>query len=105
MIAALGLVKLSVLFFYRSLFVVQRRTAFDILSLASIVIVVLWTLGFILAFAFNCKLNFSAAWGSQYDLMTHCNVGFGGEQALVISDFLTDLFVLCLPFPAVSVTY
>jgi len=101
MIATLGVVKLSILLFYRRIFNVSKKSLFNILSLMVIAVLVLWTLGFMLAFAFNCKLHFFAMWGSQAELMKYCNTGFGGEQAIVITDFITDLMVLCFPLPMV----
>ncbi|KAM0306998.1 hypothetical protein ACHAO8_010729 [Botrytis cinerea] len=101
MISAQGLIKLSIVALYRRIFVHSNKSAFGITTLIAYFILTCWTLGFLLAFAFNCRLHFFALWGSELDLLKYCNQGFGGEQAIVISDFLIDIFLLIMPLPMI----
>lgn len=101
MIPAYGLIKLSVIFFYRRLFVKGTNSRFDSITKASIVIVILWTIAFFFAHVFACGVYVSNTWGPLIDLK-HCANGDVIANGLFISDFLSDLLVLVLPMPIVS---
>ena len=101
MIPAYGLIKLSVIFFYRRLFVKGTNSRFDSITKASIVIVILWTIAFFFAHVFACGVYISNTWGPLTDLK-HCANGDVIANGLFISDFLSDLLVLVLPMPIVS---
>lgn len=96
---ALGLIKLSVLFFYRRIF---RGRAFDILNWILITLVVLWTLGFFLVQVFDCRTHFFTNWGPVKDL-EKCLNPFNQLFAYSISDVIIDVFILVLPVPLVSI--
>ena len=101
MITALGLTKLSVIYFCRRVFVVQKKMIFNTVSNILSMLVACWTLGFLFSFAFDCRLHFSANWGSAEDIIRYCGGGQAGEKALAISDLVTDLLVILLPMPMV----
>ena len=103
MILAYGFLKLSVIFFYRRIFVTRAWSTFDIVTKVSAVIVVLWTIGFFLVNIFGCGRHFDYGWGPLVE-EEHCVDGLVELEALMISDFITDLLVLILPFPIVSST-
>lgn len=101
----LGCVKLSFLFFYRRIFIVSKRwTWFNIATLATIVLVVLWTLAFFLTELLECVAvggSFSSYWGSAIDLTTKCVKTELKSYAYAVSDFITDAIVFLLPIPMV----
>ena len=96
-----GLVKLSIVFFYRRIFCSFSRGAFDIATKIMIVIILLWTIGFTLALVFECGDRFWALFGSAQNLIQYCVKTLQLAQAFVISDVITDLMILCLPLPMV----
>ena len=102
MITCYGLTKASILFFYRRIFVVHRKTFFDIFTIALLGITVLWTLGFVLAFAFNCGTHFSASWGSAEDIGRYCKGGVQEEKGMAVSDLILDVIIISIPIPLVS---
>ncbi|KAF2233660.1 hypothetical protein EV356DRAFT_567901 [Viridothelium virens] len=99
MILAYGSIKLSVIYFYRRIFVTHRGGVFDVVTTVSVVVTVLWTLVFFFIFLFSCGSHISAHWGSLQDLTTYCWATYAPEEGLVISDLITDVAVLSLPFP------
>ena len=101
LIAAYGFIKLSIILYYRRLFSTGQNRGFDMATKASAVIVVLWTLVFFCLQVFNCGTHFSKNWGPLVAL-TSCVEGKKRDLALFVSDLVTDLFVIALPFPIVS---
>ena len=96
---ALGLIKLSVLCFYRRIF---RGRVFDIINWTLIALVVLWTLGFFLVQVFDCRTHFSTNWGTLRQLQK-CLDTFSQFLAYTVSDVIIDVFILALPVPLVSI--
>lgn len=101
MILVYGFIKLSVLFFYRRIFVTRTWSTFDVVSKLAGFIIVLWTIGFFLVNLFGCGKHFDWGWGPLADEY-HCVDGLKELEALMISDFITDVLVIALPFPVVS---
>ena len=101
MIPAYGFIKLSVLFFYRRVFVNRTNSRFDMVTKGAIVIVILWTIAFLCAQFFTCGTHISNNWGPLIDAL-HCANSDTIANGLFISDFLTDFFVLILPIPMVG---
>lgn len=94
---ALGPIKLSILFFYRRIFLGHL---FGFFSWSLIILVILWTLGFLLTLIFDCKTHFDTNWGPLSDL-ERCLDTFTQFLAYSISDVITDVFILVLPLPLV----
>ena len=94
---ALGLIKLSILFFYRRIF---RGRLFDWLNWSLIISVMLWTLGFFLTQVFDCGTRFATNWGLLADL-EKCLSTFKQLLAYSISDVIIDVFIVLLPLPLV----
>ncbi|KNG89331.1 hypothetical protein ANOM_002651 [Aspergillus nomiae NRRL 13137] len=72
MIAAYGFIKASIVLFYRRIFVSNKKSRFAIIS--------------------NICLAVT-------EVREHCGDPLAAESALVISDLITDLAILLLPFP------
>ena len=100
---ALGCIKLSFIFFYRRIFNVGTKTAvFNIVSLASLVLMAIWMLGFFLAVLLICPGHISAYWSSTAVRIKYCWNTTKFLYALTWSDVGTDLIVLLMPVPSVS---
>jgi len=102
---ALALVKLSVLCFYRRLFVVDKQNRFDRRNLFfsfAISIITLWGGAVFFATLFACKFTWGALWGEIKPTPGLCLDGFQLGWAFALSDFITDVLVLFIPIPFVS---
>ncbi len=101
MIPAYGFIKLSVLFFYRRLFVKCTNSRFNQVTKVSLAIVILWTFAFFFAEVFKCGTYVPNNWGPLIDA-AHCANPTMVANGLFVSDFLTDVLVLMLPIPIVG---
>lgn len=98
-----GFVKLSILAFYRQIFVINKRTAFDIVTIVAGWVIFLWTITFILIIIFPCGGHVDNNQGSAAQQIKHCLViGYTSLDGLAASDFILDLFLFLLPLPMVS---
>lgn len=101
-IPALGLIKLSFVFFFRRIFHVgHRNSTFNIVSLTIAVATVLWTLAFFFWFLLSCASNFAGRWTSHKANVAACTTDDMSDLALAISDVITDIFIYLLPIPMV----
>ncbi|KAI0189472.1 hypothetical protein F4808DRAFT_445380 [Astrocystis sublimbata] len=91
---AFGLVKLSILFFYRRIFFTRT---FRILTSIMITVVCVWTVGFFFAYLFRCDTNFWALWAPLKFLIQYCYDSKPYFYTLAISDVVTDFLILGLP--------
>jgi hypothetical protein len=99
-VPTLGIIKLSVLSFYRRIFVIEKRNARNGHNLLACIIS-LWIGGFTLTFMFACKGHFSAWWTSAFSLMTKCIDTLELLFAFAVTDFVLDAAVILLPIPVV----
>ena len=100
---ALGCIKLSFIFLYRRIFNVGTRNAvFNIVSLVSLVLMGVWMLGFFLAVLLICPGHVNAYWASPMVRAKYCWTTTKFLYALSWSDVGTDLIVLLMPVPSVS---
>ena len=96
-------VKTSIVFFFRRLFVTHKNAAFDVITKATIGIIFLWTLTFILEIIFACGSHFAANWGSPVAQDLYCSkIGFTSTEGLTVSDLALDVILLVLPMPKAS---
>ena len=95
-----GAIELSVLFFYRRLFVVNRNTLFDIVTEVAIVVATLWTIAFFFLTIY-CGIHIDAIWENVIRAAEVCPDGLNAGIAFWASDFGTDALVLVLPLPTV----
>lgn len=101
MIAAYGVLKISILCFYRRIFIVDRGGLFNRVTLIFIAIIVVWTVAFYFAYAFVCGTHFWAYWGNILVSSKYCSHVLQISEGLLISDLVTDVIVLCAPLPIV----
>lgn len=98
-----GFVKLSIIAFYRRIFVVNKRTTFDVITRVTGVVIFLWVITFILIIIFPCGYHISDNWGSAASQEAHCLViGYTSLEGLAASDFILDVVILALPIPMVG---
>ncbi|XXH03066.1 hypothetical protein Hte_009456 [Hypoxylon texense] len=98
---ALGCIKASFLFFYMRIFSISKKSPINIFLSVLLVIVAAWSISFFFATLFACRLSFWAVWGSTVDLITQCIESMQLVLALCITDFMTDVIIICIPIPLV----
>ncbi|KAG9235552.1 hypothetical protein BJ875DRAFT_421775 [Amylocarpus encephaloides] len=97
---ALGCIKLSFIFFYRRIFNVgPTKSVFNIVSLASIALIIVWMFGFFLAVMLFCPGHVEAYWGPTE--RQYCWKTTKYFFAYTWSDVGTDFLVLLMPLPSV----
>ncbi len=101
---AFGLIKLSILFFYRKIFCSSRNTksVFDHVTKAIIVIIAIWTVAFGTGMVFICGDEPTAAWDIVAVVAVKCSAQLAFLHGFAISDFVTDVIILSLPVPMVT---
>jgi hypothetical protein len=99
-------VKLSVLFFYRRIFVVDKdlRNVRNLLFLTMITIVALWATGYTITLIFMCKGRFEILWSDLIAMMDYCMNILKVGYSYAVSDFILDALIIMLPLPFVSET-
>ena len=98
----LGLIKISFLLFYQRIFAVRQKTFADISLLLLIVLVSLWMTAFFFTSLFQCRSNFWANYGSAAEIQANCIDTTQMVFVLSITDFITDVIIICIPIPLVS---
>ncbi|KAK3994927.1 hypothetical protein QBC44DRAFT_321536 [Cladorrhinum sp. PSN332] len=97
-ITALGLIKLSVTCLYWHLF---ARVMFRRFLIFWMVIIVTWTVGFVLAGLLECGRHLKAIFGQPQEYLDHCGSAMPAGYGMVGSDILTDLVTLMIPIPVI----
>ena len=101
---AIGMTKLSVLFFYRRVFCSR---VFSLINWIVITLVALWTVAFTLSDVFLCRARIDLNWAlpatSQAAQEKHI-CGNGKTQAIpkAVSDVALDLAIIAIPIPIVG---
>lgn len=102
---ALGCAKLSILFFYFRIFAATTASKRYHFLAGLLVFVGLWTVAFFLSNLFQCRLQFWAFFGSTMDLVNNCPGTMYIDLSLCVTDFVTDLIILAIPVPLVSLGF
>ena len=92
-----GLIKLSVLFFYRRIFVSKK---FSIVTWSLIGLIVCWMISFFFSQIFICS-PVSAGYGTRLQLFTQCGDTLTRLRVYTITDIITDVMILSTPIPMV----
>ncbi|PYH58625.1 uncharacterized protein BO96DRAFT_245300 [Aspergillus niger CBS 101883] len=100
---AFGFTKLSILYFYRSIFCSRRtiRTAFHSVTMCMTVLVSVWTVAFGVGTIFICGAHPVNAWGTIAVVTTECTVQVPIVEGYAISDFIMDVIIWLLPLPRI----
>lgn len=96
---ALGMTKLSIMFFYRRIF---RGRAFEILSWILVGLSILWTVAWFFLALFQCGGHVDYLWGFTKAYGPSCMSGGILLFTNVLTDVILDLSILILPIPLVS---
>ena len=99
----LGFVKLSIVSFYRRVFVVSNRGWFSIFTAAFMVLTGAWAVTFFFAFTLACGTHVGAAWGTYDEFRAYCVNTILLDEIYTIVDFVLDLVVLLMPLPLVQI--
>lgn len=100
---AFGSLKLSILFFYRKIFCVNKtsKDIFNTINTSMIAIVLIWTLTFGIGAIFLCGARPAYAWAPVALVAEHCSAQLPFLEAYAISDFIMDCFIWSLPIPKI----
>jgi hypothetical protein len=101
-ILALATLKLSILFFYRRIFIFGPSGVFNVVNWILIGTVIAWATAFIIAILAACGGSIGANFGTLGDLKSKCVDTFEILIALAVTDVAVDLAVLLTPIPMVS---
>ena len=100
-----GFIKLSIVAFYRRLFVTHKSSAFDLVTKTLALVIFLWAFTFFLIDIFACGGHVTASWGSLEEQSKYCDtIGYTSEEGFAVSDLIIDILVLASPLPIVSTT-
>lgn len=102
MMLAYGFIKLSIIAFYRRIFVTHKWGTFDILSIVLGVVTLLWTISFFLIDILACGTHITANWGPLDQQLEYCPDGYTSEYGFAISDVIIDFLILVMPIPSVG---
>ncbi|KAL2044670.1 hypothetical protein N7G274_002444 [Stereocaulon virgatum] len=91
---AYGAIKLSVLFSYRRLFVVNQDTRFGVVTIAAIVIIILWTIAVFFNTIFYCGVHIDVISGNLLEIFQDCPDAFTAVITFFASDLGTGVIVL-----------
>ena len=98
-----GFIKLSIVAFYRRIFVTRKNSVFDIVTKILASVIFLWTITYILIDVFACGGHVTANWGSLDEQSKYCDtIGYTSEEGFAVSDLIIDIFVIASPLPLVS---
>lgn len=100
------MVKLSVLFLYRRIFVIDKnwKNARNLFFIVMITLIGLWSLAYTFTFMFMCKGKFEVLFTDLLAAMSQCVNTFLVGYSCSISDFIGDVLIVLIPIPLVSAT-
>ena len=98
---SLGFAKLSIVCFYRRIFVMGSSKAFDIFTKVLLAVIVCWATAFSLCFLFACGSHVSAQWGAWTEVQKYCFNTEILDLFYVAADVAVDILLLIIPIPIV----
>lgn len=102
LVLAAGCLKLSIICFYRRLFVVSvYRSPFNRISIAALVVAAAWMITFVIASTLSCGIQVAVKWGNLAEKNQYCGIDLDIDNALVISDAATNLLIWLMPMPMI----
>lgn len=100
-IPALGLIKLSFMFFYKRIFAKGKGAAFKATINGFVGLIIIWIIGFFFGYLFVCKAHPSNYWTSLYNEKLYCNNSTQLHLGNAISDLIFDFLIIAFPIPLV----
>lgn len=102
-IIGVGCIRLSALFFYRRVFLTPKRwEPFGIVTMAGVVIVIVWIIGFVVFQVLACGIH--VEWLFDIVKDPSCKI-VQSLEGFVYSSFILDVLVLALPIPKVGTVF
>ena len=98
-VIALANIKMSLVFYYRRIFSVSRT--FNLLSMAFLVLMVVWEISFFLGFVLACNAHPEAQWNNVLEFAQNCKSLGPLALAYSWSDFTMDVIVFVFPIPPI----
>ena len=95
-----GLMKLSVLFFFRRIFKIQK--SFRIFNNIMIVLVSIWAITFLFAAAFECGVHPEIQWIGGTNNKTGCVDQTRMNFIFSITDTIGDILIVSMPYPCIK---
>ncbi|KAI0835941.1 hypothetical protein F5Y06DRAFT_299041 [Hypoxylon sp. FL0890] len=96
-----GLIKTSIIFFSRRIFVSYTHSPFDWASWILVILSIAWSVTFLASVLFSCGKKISLRWTLVQSMdVPDCDVS-RPQEALVIWDFLLDFLIIMLPIPSI----
>jgi len=96
-----GLIKASIVFFIRRIFVTHSGNFMNWASITLIVIIALWSFGFLMVLIWGCGKNTAIHWAPLEALVESGCDGMTPKKAHLISDPILDCLILLFPLPRV----
>jgi len=93
-----GIIKLSVLFFFRRIFTLAK---FRKMNNWLIVLIVAWTIAFLFVDLFQCGSQIDANWDKSIKAQAHCINEFAMLLAFAVTEVITDMLILWTPYPQI----
>ncbi|TVY58429.1 hypothetical protein LSUE1_G008188, partial [Lachnellula suecica] len=100
LVPAYTIIKLSIIFFYRRLFVSQKNLL-DSLLCIFVALMSAWGITFFLLVTPNCGTHPNKNWSGKGDLVRHCNNSLKYQQGFYISEFIMNIILIALPLPTI----
>lgn len=102
MVVCYGFIKISIVYFYRRIFIVNKKSIFNIVTHVFNVILFLWSVTFVLIIIFPCGRHVDVSWGPPDQQLLWCQkIGHTSEEGLTTSDLILDIALLLLPLPCI----
>ncbi|KAI8960082.1 hypothetical protein F5Y11DRAFT_280565 [Daldinia sp. FL1419] len=98
---ATGCMKASFLFLYMRLLTTSQNNIIRWFLKNFVIFTMIWTAAFFFVILFECGHNFWAIWNSQAEFQAHCSSSAKSILALCITDFVTNVCIICVPIPLV----
>jgi len=102
-VVCIGCIKLSVVMFYRRLFVTQKKSWFSVVTILISAIIVAWTISFFFVFLFYCRSHIADEWSTVSNVIRYCPDALNDDIAIGITDAVVDITVLVVPIPMVKI--
>lgn len=99
-----GLIKISVLSFYRRIFVVipNFKNARNLFFIAAMVVIGMWSTSFVFTLIFMCGTQIQTLFTELENMAIRCTDTYAVGYGLSVSGFISDTLIIIIPIPYVS---
>ncbi|KUJ19154.1 uncharacterized protein LY89DRAFT_780163 [Mollisia scopiformis] len=100
-VICIGCIKLSVVMFYRRIFVTHNKSWFSWASSIICGVIVAWTIAFFFVFLFYCGTHIEKEWSTVVEIIEYCPNALNDQIAIGVSDAIVDIAILLIPIPMI----